>query len=256
MACGRSRRPDARESQRNADEPLRHRALRVARGGDGIWRPGWKQCGSVNVAKTPQRMQLMRRQMARAKSFGVEFEWLSPDEVRERVPLLRTDDLTGGVWIPGDGKANPDRPHAIARQGRAQARCADLRRGEGDRGQPSQSPRRRARVDGWRRARRHRLRMHRQLRRPMGARVRRARRRRRAAAIGRAFLHRHRADRRRDAGDAGDSRSGRLHLLQGGSRRHRHGRLRARRQSPGTSIGFRTDSSSSCCRKTGTSSKC
>ena len=68
---------------------------------------GWKQCGSVNVAKTPQRMQLMRRQMARAKSFGVEFEWLSPDEVRERVPLLRTDDLTGGVWIPGDGKANP-----------------------------------------------------------------------------------------------------------------------------------------------------
>jgi 4-methylaminobutanoate oxidase (formaldehyde-forming) len=68
---------------------------------------GWKACGSVNVAKTPQRMQLMRRQMARAKSFGVEFEWLSPAEVRDRVPLLRTDDLTGGVWIPGDGKANP-----------------------------------------------------------------------------------------------------------------------------------------------------
>jgi 4-methylaminobutanoate oxidase (formaldehyde-forming) len=68
---------------------------------------GWKQCGSVNVAKTPQRMQLMRRQMARAKSFGVEFDWLSPAEVLERVPLLRTDDLAGGVWIPGDGKANP-----------------------------------------------------------------------------------------------------------------------------------------------------
>ena len=68
---------------------------------------GWKQCGSVNVARTAQRMQLMRRQMARAKSFGVEFEWLSPGEVRDRVPLLRTDDLAGGVWIPGDGKANP-----------------------------------------------------------------------------------------------------------------------------------------------------
>src|SRR3954471_3460758 len=68
---------------------------------------GWKACGSVNVAKTPQRMQLMRRQMARAKSFGVEFEWLSPAEVRNRVPLLRTDDLAGGVWIPGDGKPNP-----------------------------------------------------------------------------------------------------------------------------------------------------
>ncbi len=68
---------------------------------------GWNQCGSLNVAKTPQRMQLMRRQMVRAQSFGVEFEWLSPDEIAARVPLLRTDDLTGGVWIPGDGKANP-----------------------------------------------------------------------------------------------------------------------------------------------------
>src|SRR6476619_5825727 len=30
---------------------------------------GWKQCGSLNVFKTPQRMQLARRQMARARSF-------------------------------------------------------------------------------------------------------------------------------------------------------------------------------------------
>jgi len=68
---------------------------------------GWKQCGSVNVAKTPERMQLMRRQMARARSFGVEFEWLSRDEIGAKLPLLRTDDLAGGVSIPGDGKANP-----------------------------------------------------------------------------------------------------------------------------------------------------
>src|SRR4051795_1585061 len=61
---------------------------------------GWKQCGSVNVARTPERMKLMRRQMARAQSFGVEFEWLSAAQVAARVPLLRTDDLAGGVWIP------------------------------------------------------------------------------------------------------------------------------------------------------------
>jgi heterotetrameric sarcosine oxidase gamma subunit len=68
---------------------------------------GWKQCGSVNIAKTPQRMQLMRRQMARAASFGVEFDWLSPQQIATQAPQLRTDDLAGGVWIPGDGKANP-----------------------------------------------------------------------------------------------------------------------------------------------------
>ena len=43
---------------------------------------GWKQCGSLNVAKTPERLKLMKRQMARAKSFGVEFEYVSPSRCR------------------------------------------------------------------------------------------------------------------------------------------------------------------------------
>ena len=68
---------------------------------------GWKQCGSLNVASTPERLVSMQRQMARAKSFGIEFEFVSPAEAGRRVPILRTDDLTGAVWIPGDGKANP-----------------------------------------------------------------------------------------------------------------------------------------------------
>jgi len=68
---------------------------------------GWKQCGSLNVAKTPDRLTLIKRQMARAKSFGIEFEFISPAEAGKMVPILRTDDLAGAVWIPGDGKANP-----------------------------------------------------------------------------------------------------------------------------------------------------
>jgi glycine cleavage system aminomethyltransferase T/glycine/D-amino acid oxidase-like deaminating enzyme len=68
---------------------------------------GWKRCGSLNVAKTPERLKLMQRQMARARSFGVEFEFVSPAEAGRIAPILRTDDLAGAVWIPGDGKANP-----------------------------------------------------------------------------------------------------------------------------------------------------
>jgi 4-methylaminobutanoate oxidase (formaldehyde-forming) len=68
---------------------------------------GWKQCGSLNVAKTPERLTLMKRQMARARSFGIDFEFVSPDEAKRIAPILRTDDLAGAVWIPGDGKANP-----------------------------------------------------------------------------------------------------------------------------------------------------
>ena len=68
---------------------------------------GWKQCGSLNVAKTPERLKLLKRQMARAKSFGIDFEFITPAEAGDIYPLMRTDDLSGAVWIPGDGKANP-----------------------------------------------------------------------------------------------------------------------------------------------------
>ena len=80
---------------------------------------GWKQCGSLNVAKTPERLKSMQRQMARAKSFGVEFEFVSPAEAGRIAPILRTDDLAGAVWIPGDGKANPtDLTQSLARGAR------------------------------------------------------------------------------------------------------------------------------------------
>jgi len=80
---------------------------------------GWKQCGSLNVAKTPERMQLIRRQMARAKSFGIAFDYVTPSEAASIAPILRTEDLAGAVWIPGDGKANPtDLTQSLARGAR------------------------------------------------------------------------------------------------------------------------------------------
>ena len=68
---------------------------------------GWKQCGSVNVARTPERMQTLRKQASMARSFGVDVEIISPKRAGELYPILRTDDLQGAIWIPGDGKANP-----------------------------------------------------------------------------------------------------------------------------------------------------
>ena len=68
---------------------------------------GWKQCGSVNVARTPERMQVLRKQAAMANSFGVECHLISAAQAGERYPIMRTDDLQGGIWLPGDGKANP-----------------------------------------------------------------------------------------------------------------------------------------------------
>ncbi len=68
---------------------------------------GWKQCGSVNVASTPERMKVLRKQVAMANSFGVECHEISAQEAGDKYPIMRTDDLQGAIWLPGDGKANP-----------------------------------------------------------------------------------------------------------------------------------------------------
>jgi glycine cleavage system aminomethyltransferase T/glycine/D-amino acid oxidase-like deaminating enzyme len=68
---------------------------------------GWKACGSVNVARTPERWQVLQRQAALARGFGVEVQLITPKEAGDLYPLMRTDDLQGAQWVPGDGKANP-----------------------------------------------------------------------------------------------------------------------------------------------------
>lgn len=80
---------------------------------------GWKQCGSVNVASTPERMQVLRKQAALANSFGVECQLITPGEAAALYPVMRTDDLQGAIWLPGDGKANPaDLTMSLARGAR------------------------------------------------------------------------------------------------------------------------------------------
>jgi glycine/D-amino acid oxidase-like deaminating enzyme len=37
----------------------------------------------------------------------VECELVDLDRIKELCPLIRTEDLQGGIWIPGDGVANP-----------------------------------------------------------------------------------------------------------------------------------------------------
>ena len=68
---------------------------------------GWKQCGSVNVASTPERLKMLKKQAALAHSFGVECHLITPKEALDIYPIIRSDDLTGAIWLPGDGKANP-----------------------------------------------------------------------------------------------------------------------------------------------------
>ena len=68
---------------------------------------GWRNVGSVNVARTPERWLVYQRQAAMAKSFGIDVELITPAEAGAKWPVMRTDDLLGALWFPADGKANP-----------------------------------------------------------------------------------------------------------------------------------------------------
>src|SRR5262245_50667794 len=80
---------------------------------------GFRRCGSISVARTPERLIELKRGSSMARCFGVEIEVISPGEAGRLWPLMRTDDLAGAVWIPGDGRTNPiDTALAMARGAR------------------------------------------------------------------------------------------------------------------------------------------
>lgn len=80
---------------------------------------GWKQVGSLIVAKSADRMIQLRRTMAMAELFGVETHLITPEEALEKWPLLRIDDVLGAAWLPHDGKVIPGEvPLALAKGAR------------------------------------------------------------------------------------------------------------------------------------------
>src|ERR1700682_4440749 len=48
---------------------------------------GFKQNGSISVAKTPERLEELKRGASMGKSFGLEVEVLTPDDIKARWPL-------------------------------------------------------------------------------------------------------------------------------------------------------------------------
>ncbi|MDR9393411.1 MAG: FAD-dependent oxidoreductase [Roseovarius sp.] len=68
---------------------------------------GMRQGGSISVALSEARREELLRQAAMARAFGVPVEEMSPAEITERYPHVALDGVTGGVWLPTDGQADP-----------------------------------------------------------------------------------------------------------------------------------------------------
>ena len=81
---------------------------------------GYRTTGSISVARTPEREEELRRQAAMAATFGIECTRMTLEEAKERLPILRTDDLVAAYWIDTDGMTNPtDTTQALAKGAKA-----------------------------------------------------------------------------------------------------------------------------------------
>ncbi|MGR3570921.1 GcvT family protein [Brevirhabdus sp.] len=68
---------------------------------------GFYVVGNLRMAQTEARMDEYRLYAATAETVDVPHEWLTPAQIKERWPLLRTEDLKGAIYHPTDGYINP-----------------------------------------------------------------------------------------------------------------------------------------------------
>ncbi len=77
----------------------------------------YTRCGGIEVARTEERMEELRRRMASAKSWGIgDVELLTPAQVKERVPFINEEILVGGFYTDDVGVVDSLRAGTIMRE--------------------------------------------------------------------------------------------------------------------------------------------
>ena len=68
---------------------------------------GFAVVGNLRMAQTQDRMDEYMLYASTAETVGVPYEFLTADQIKQRWPLVRTDDLKGAIYHPTDGYINP-----------------------------------------------------------------------------------------------------------------------------------------------------
>lgn len=67
----------------------------------------WRECGSIKIASSNERMVEIRRQIGWAKTFGLDLVEISNDQIKELFPLINLDGVVGGCYMASDGQVDP-----------------------------------------------------------------------------------------------------------------------------------------------------
>ncbi|PSQ12158.1 glycine cleavage system protein T, partial [Halobacteriales archaeon QS_7_68_65] len=69
--------------------------------------PVYNETGGVEVARSDERMDYLKRRVEWAESWGIpDPQLLSPEEVSEKLPQVDPDAIEGGFYSPTDGQAS------------------------------------------------------------------------------------------------------------------------------------------------------
>ncbi len=75
------------------------------------------ECGGIEVARTPERMQELTRRISSGKSWGVTNSRLvTPAEIKELVPYIDETVIVGGFYTPGVGVVDSLRAGTLMRE--------------------------------------------------------------------------------------------------------------------------------------------
>ena len=68
---------------------------------------GLRLNGALSIAQEKGRWQELKRQATTAQLYNFDVQILNKDQVKEKVPLIKNEDLLGGILMPGDGSGDP-----------------------------------------------------------------------------------------------------------------------------------------------------
>ena len=68
---------------------------------------GLRLNGALSIAQEEGRWQELKRQATTSQLYDFDVQVLTKDQIKEKVPLIKTDDLLGGIFMPGDGSGDP-----------------------------------------------------------------------------------------------------------------------------------------------------
>ena len=68
---------------------------------------GLRLNGALSIAENKDRWQELKRQATNAQLYDVDVRILEKEQIKKDYPIINTEDILGGILMPGDGAADP-----------------------------------------------------------------------------------------------------------------------------------------------------